>query len=250
MAYTILFSNIGYAKGIDGSLKQHVFRFGRHFYAGRSVQEQVLSQLKSIIALESPDLCCFVEIDQGSIHSAYVNQIRHLLDDDYRFYDIYDKYGENSFWSRLPLHKGKSNAFMAKTEIEFKRLYFEHGTKRLIYALDLPGNIRLFFAHFSLQKEVRIRQFEEVRRLVDEVPGEVMIMADFNIMEGFSELDVLLEKSGLKILNNEKEFTFTFHRRQLVLDLCLCSEALVARSGLEIIKQPYSDHAALLVKIT
>ena len=78
MTQKILFSNIGYAKGIDGTLWQHLSRAGRYLYCRVPTQTLVLGQLKAIIDLEQPDLCCFVEIDSGSLHSAYVNQLKLL----------------------------------------------------------------------------------------------------------------------------------------------------------------------------
>ncbi|MGE0252739.1 MAG: hypothetical protein AB7G80_03290 [Dongiaceae bacterium] len=249
MGYKILFSNIGYAKGIGGTLWEHICRLNRHIYCGLSVQEQALRQLKVIIDSEKPDLGCLVEIDQGSFHSAYFNQIQALMDHEYIFHDIAEKYGENSPLRKMWMHKGKSNAFLAKQEIPFQRLYFTYGTKRLVYRLTLPGDIHLFFAHFSLKRQVRIKQFQEVNTLIKNIKGEVMILADFNIFQGFKELLPLLEGTDLQILNKEEEHTFIFHRRKLALDLCICSESLAKRSALRIIKQPFSDHAALVVDI-
>lgn len=248
MSSKILFSNVGYAKGIDGSLAQHVRLVGRHFYNSLSVQQQVLQQLKKIITEEDPDVCCFVEVDGGSLHSAYHNQLSSLVDEDYVCHDICGKYGEDSWISRALFHRGKSNAFIAKSEVPFERLYFKYGTKRLIYKICLPDNIRLFFAHFSLNWKTRIKQMEEVREIIQKEEGDVVLMADFNIMRGFSEFSPLLENTSLKILNDNTP-TFTFHKTQLPLDICLVSESLAERAEIKIINQPFSDHKALLVKI-
>ncbi|MEJ0062257.1 MAG: endonuclease/exonuclease/phosphatase family protein [Alphaproteobacteria bacterium] len=243
----ILFSNIGYAKGIGGTLLEHLTRLDRHIYTAPIVQKHALAQLKTIIDGENPDLCCFVEIDKGSFHSGYFNQIAPLMDEDYRFHDIADKYGASSLLGRMPLHAGKCNAFLAKTSFPYERLYFTHGNKRLIYRIALPGDITLFFAHFSLQRKVREKQFREINRLLKETAGEIIIMADFNILNGFSELSPLLGGTDLHVLNLETEHTFTFHRSKLVLDLCLCSASLARRATLKVIQQPFSDHAALLL---
>lgn len=253
MTYKILFSNIGYAKGISGSLRQHIEFFGRHFYCTVPVQEQVLTQLRTIIEFEDPDLCCFIEIDSGSFHSAQFNQMEALLDDRYSFHDIADKYGHQSFLGQLPMHQGKSNALLGKQALPFKRLYFRNGTKRLIYDVTLPpeifGNVHVFFAHFSLRKKIRARQFEEVRQIILDTPGETIFLADFNISQGFSELAPLLATEDLVVLNKESDPTFTFSRRRLALDLCLCSRSLASHINLRIIPQPFSDHAALLVDV-
>jgi endonuclease/exonuclease/phosphatase family metal-dependent hydrolase len=249
MIQKILFSNIGYAKGIDGSLFGHLRYFHRHFYSGAPTQRKVLQQLRNIIHDETPDLCCFVEIDSGSFQSAGLNQMHELTDDHYSYYDISHKYGENSLVSRLPMHGGNSNGFISKSEIKFEKLSFRYGTKRLIYRMNLDQDTVLYFAHFSLNRKVRIQQFREVHDLLAQESGEVILLADFNILHGFSELNPLLIDTGLKLLNREEEHTFTFHRQSKVLDLCLCTPGIHDRLDLKIIPQPYSDHAALLVDI-
>lgn len=249
MTKKIFFSNIGYARGIDGSLWQHIAGAHRHLYCSIPAQQQVLMQLKSIITQENPDICCLVEIDRGSIHSGRFNQIEYLMDDDYRHHDIADKYGDNSLLGEMPLFQGKCNAFLSRENVAFQRLYFKHGSKRLIYSIELPDNIQLFFAHFSLQRAVRAKQFDELRNIVKTHGGETIILADFNIMNGFSELDALRQGTDLQIVNTDSDYTFTFHNMRKVLDLCLCSESLMDRLNLRIIPQPFSDHAALLVEL-
>jgi len=245
----ILFSNMGYAKGIDGTLWQHVTRAGRHLYCPVPVQTQILGQLKDIMIREQPDLCCFVEIDQGSFHSAYLNQLQYLVTDDYRYFDIANKYGENNWRRKVPLYGGRSNAFLSRLDLPFDRLYFRNGTKRLLYRLKLPDNIYVLFSHFSLDRKVREKQFGEVSDMIRHSPGDVILLADFNIMHGFGELDALLEQTNLKILNDEKLSTFQFYLKELALDLCLCSASLEKSLSLTVIDQPYSDHDALLVTL-
>lgn len=249
MGFRILFSNMGYARGIDGTLWQHITRFSRHFYCGASVQQEALLQLKGIIRTENPDLCCFVEIDQGSLHSAYFSQMDFLLDGDYRHFDCAEKYGPGSWIGRMPLHIGKSNGFMAKESLKSGRVYFTHGSKRLIHKVELPQNIPLYFTHFSLHRQTRLKQFQEMRKLVQEDGRPFILLADFNIMHGFSELQPLLESTGFCVLNKETDTTFLLHRSFRALDLCICSDSLLDRLKLKVIPQPFSDHAALLVDL-
>jgi endonuclease/exonuclease/phosphatase family metal-dependent hydrolase len=245
----ILFSNLGYARGIDGSLGHHVLRFPRNVYSSRTAQQKTLSRFKAMMLEHRPDLCCIVEIDRGSPHSSGLNQIECLTGPDYPFHDIADKYGEDSTLGRLPFHRGKSNGFLARRSLPFQRLYFKQGTKKLIYRLDLPGGTTLFFAHFSLNASVRAAQLTKMRQFADSVPGEAMILADFNIFEGFEELQPLIGDGALKVINREDEPTFRFHKRKLALDLCICSAPLATRTKTTILPQDFSDHAALLVEI-
>ena len=247
--YKVLFSNIGYARGIDGSLMQHVKGFHRNFYTSRMHQKKILNQVRDVMDCCHPDLCCFVEIDQGSWSSAYLNHLDHMTDDHYPFFDATDKYGDASYLSYVPFHKGKSNGFMSKKDIKFEHLYLPYGSKRLIYKLYLPNDIVLYFLHFSLNKSTRKKQFAYMNGLIRAEPKPTMVMADFNIFAGFKELKVLTMNTDLEILNDEDHHTFLFHKRELALDLCLCSRSLVEYADLDIIDQPYSDHQALLVNL-
>lgn len=244
----ILFSNVGYAKGIDGSLWQHLCYAGRHLYCRPNIQQKVLGQLSDIIATEDPDICCFVELDSGSFHSAYLNQLQPLLDTRYGLHDLADKYGENSWLGRMPLHRGKSNGFVAKSVEKFDKLYFTHGSKRLLYRILLADDVSLFFAHFSLQRKTRALQFAELKIWLEETNGPVIVMADFNILKGLAELDEFLQETGLVLLNSPDQPTFTFHTRKHVLDLCLCSPELAGGAKLRVIDQSFSDHDALLLE--
>src|SRR5262249_1023438 len=84
---------------------------------------------------------------------------------------------------------------------------------------------------------------------VRETHGEVILLGDFNIHAGFGELAPLLHENELEVLNKEEHPTFTFHKKQMALDLCICSRAIAPHIDLRIIPQPYSDHAALLLKV-
>lgn len=247
-SFKIFMSNLGYARGINGCLVHHLRYAHRHFYCSEIVQRQTLDQLAAVLLAERPDLCCLVEIDKGSFDTLHFNQLDHLLSDEYPCYDVENKYGEGSVLRTLAFTKGKSNAFLSRHALPYEKIYFTHGTKRLVYKIVLEEGLTLFFAHFSLNRQVRKRQLEQTRDLMHHTPGEVMFMGDFNVLSGIEELDPLLEE-GLVLLNDRGTPTFTFHKRSLVLDLCLCTPEVAKRTVLRVIPQPYSDHAALLAEI-
>jgi endonuclease/exonuclease/phosphatase family metal-dependent hydrolase len=208
----ILFSNLGYATGISGTLRQHARKALRHAFQTKAMQQRILAKFSAILKQEDPDLCCLVELDQGSIHTAYFNQITALVCAEYPVFDIADKYGPNSRASQMLFHRGKSNGFLAKKPQVYERLYFEHGTKRLIYKITLSATVTLFFAHFSLQRQVRARQFLEMRRMAEETSGDVLMFGDFNALTGLGELAPLLDGDFLHLLNPHDKPTFRFHR--------------------------------------
>ncbi len=246
----ILMSNLGYLRGINGCLAHH-FRYAyRHIYCSRGVQEACLRQVTRLIEQEWPDLCCFVEIDKGSSDLDNFNQMEALVSQYYRFFDIENKYGPLSRLRSLPLTRGKSNGFLARREFSYEKIYFTHGTKRLIYKITLEPGVTLFFAHFSLKKIVRTQQLQQVRELLRDTPGEIILMGDFNIHSGFQELAPLMHENNLILLNREEDPTFRFHKIQLPLDLCICSHGIARRAHLKIVPQPYSDHEALVLTLS
>ncbi len=245
----ILFSNFGYARGIDGTLARHVLYMHRHVYASKAAQRKALCEMSEIILRQDPDICCFVEIDRGSFSSAGLNQLDALIDPTLCHFDIECKYGECSRLRNFFITKGKSLAFIARHPFAYEKLYFENGTKRLIYKVCLAEGLTLFFAHFSLSKAVRKKQFLETRELMFSTEGEVVFLGDFNILTGMDELEPLLKDSPFVLLNSYKNPTFKFHKRNLVLDLCICTKGVAERSKLDIVPQPYADHDALVLDI-
>lgn len=244
MDKVILMSNLGYLRGINGCLAHHVRYAHRHFYTTRRVRKACEVQLAHIVQQEKPDLCCFVEIEYLGGDNPLMALAGH-----YPFFDIENKYGPASRLRSMPGMRGKSNGFLAKEKFPYEKIYFTHGTKRLIYKIQMEADLTVMFAHFSLKKIVRQAQLEQIRELVAATAGEVILLGDFNIHTGFGELAPLLHENRLVVLNREDEPTFTFHKTRLPLDLCICSQDIAPRCELRILPQPYSDHDALLLKI-
>lgn len=245
----ILFMNLGYARGISGSLMHHIRYAHRHLYCVPSVQKQSLNLFSGLMREEKPDIACLVEIDRGSFGTAQFNQVEHLLDNIYFFSDIENKYAQNSLLRSFGPTAGKSNAFIARKKYDFEKLSFACGVKRLVYKIKLDNELTLFFAHFSLNKTTRARQIIEAREQFRKTPGEVLFLGDFNVLSGLHEIEPILENGRRILLNRDSEPTFLFHKRKLVLDLGISTPELAARTHLRVVPQTYSDHAALILDI-
>jgi endonuclease/exonuclease/phosphatase family metal-dependent hydrolase len=247
MKHRILVSNLGYARGIDGTLLQHMRQSYNHVCTPRGYQKRALDAYKQIMRSSDPDICCMVEIDTGSVGSCGLNQFDYLADQTYPVRDVIGKYAEGSklTWTR----RGKSNGFIAKHPYNFQRLYLSHGSKRLLYRIVLEEGLVLFFTHLSLKRQVRIQQITELRALADKEEGEVLIAGDFNIFAGLEELEHFTGDGKYTLLNDKSEGTFTLFGRHYLLDICMASSLLVPRTSIEIIDQPFSDHDALLVTV-
>ena len=245
----ILFMNLGYGRGIDGSLQHHIIYAHRNLYCSTAVQKQSLDQLRDLIARENPDIACFVEIDGGSFGTAGLNQMTHLLNDVYTFADIENKYGRGSFWRSFGPTAGKSNGFLAKQKLAFEKLHFTCGMKRLVYGLRVDARLTIFFAHFALKKEVRARQILEATDMMRRTEGETLFLGDFNTLTGLHEMEPMLDGGRYILLNRHDEPTFQFHKRKLVLDLAVATSELAKHIDLRVLPQGFSDHAALVLDL-
>lgn len=243
----ILFSNLGYAKGISGSFTHHVMYGYRHFYHPAHKQQAVLEQFRSLLINTAPDICCMVELDSGSRSSGYLNQLSGLMCKDYCHGDIAGKYGEDRWINHLPFHRGKSNGFIARQDFTFERHYFPYGSKRLMHQLRLADDIILIFTHFSLRHTTRTKQLTYISEHIKKLDSQVILLADFNILRGMNELMPLMQEAKLVMPPEQTMPTFRFLRRLSMLDVCLCSAQLAEKVKVDVIPQPFSDHAALLV---
>ena len=142
--FRIFFSNIGYAKGINGCLQHHLLYSYRHLYCPPDTQKKIFNQINSLIEKTDPDLCCFVEIEQGMLEKIKYNEHNILLSGEYKYFDLDNKYGPNSWLRNLPWTKVKSNAFISKTNLIYEKIFFEFGIKRLVYKICLGKNVTLF----------------------------------------------------------------------------------------------------------
>ena len=82
--HKVLFANLGYARGIGGSLGDHARYAYRYIWCPRRTQREAITGLKRLIRREDPELCCLVEIDRGSVNSAFLNQMDQLVDETWR----------------------------------------------------------------------------------------------------------------------------------------------------------------------
>lgn len=206
-------------------------------YLPKKVENNVLRKLKTIISAENPDLICLVEIEKNK-------QIKNLISDKYPFYDIDIKYGEDSILRKLPVFKVKGNAFISKQKLAFKKHYLKNGTKKLLYEIKLPNKISVILMHFSLEKNVRAKQFQEIWKMFANVKSKI-ICGDFNIFGGLSELDDFMKKADLKLAHENP--TFPAFKPKRPLDLFLCSKNLKTKT--KVLKTQLSDHLPVILEL-
>lgn len=246
-AYRILFSNLGYARQINGTLRQHMRGAWRYLNCSPDVQTDALLQLRTLMHAHQVDIACLAEVDSGSSNNRYFDQMHFLRDGIYCHAHAINKYGTGRGLDEAPLSRGKSNGWIARVPVPFECRYLREGTKRLVYVLYPEGCPPIIFGHFSLRAVVRRQQFEEVAGWVRELGGDVLVLGDFNNYRGMGELTPLTKAAGLHLVGSDRAPTFRFSHYRATVDLCLASESLLSGLHVRVLPQPYSDHEALLI---
>ncbi len=234
-----MFLNLQYAIGINGSWRKILRHFPRYFYCGAKVRKNVCSDLKKVLVREQPDVLCLVE--------TYADHVRGLLDENYTFYDVESKYGIKSFLRKMPGFRRRSNAFLARKDLDFQKHFLKNGAKKLIYEMKISEDTGLFMGHFSLFKNIRKRQFTELTELARKYK-KVIICGDFNIFSGYKELEFMLESLDLTIVERGGRKTFPSGNPRLHLDLFLCSRDMEIKE-MRVLEDQLSDHLSIILEI-
>lgn len=232
----ILFLNLGYCKGLYGSLTQYILQSYRYLFTSKKIQKNIVDDFKKLIKKENPDIICIAEIEKGY-------QIKSLVDKKYPFYDFDVKYGANSFLRNIPFFRKNGNAFLSKKKIPFKRRFLKNGTKKLLYDITLPNKTQLLMFHYSLKKSVRPKQFEEVYDLIKNNKKNI-VCGDFNV-KSYSEIESFAKKANLKLAG--KGLTFPTSNPKEPRDFFLCSKNIKAKS--RILKNKLSDHLGVVLEV-
>ncbi|EAU41177.1 hypothetical protein FP2506_12959 [Fulvimarina pelagi HTCC2506] len=248
----IVYANLGYLRGIDGSIRQHVGRFWRHVYTPLAAQTESIAQLTAKIKEFSPDLCCLVELDRGSITNRFFDQLPTIGSELMPVSVAHGKYGMRRPLSPFHVSYGKSNAFLAKRPVTATDRYLRDGRKKLVYDIRLQTEtlaVRVLVVHLSLVENERARQIRELSHWVAEDHTSTIVVGDFNAFRGESELRPLLASGHLYHANKGMEPTFRFGPWRAALDTCLISEDLRNHAKITIVDQPYSDHQMLVMDV-
>jgi len=235
--FKILIANLEYGVGLDGSLKDWLLKGHRFFHLTQKIEKIFLDKFKNIIQKENPDLICINEIKKDQIH--------HLTDEIYQYHNTELKYGPHGkIRKTTPLHKNNYSATLSKHDLQIEKKFLKNGAKKLFYEINLPNNTKLSFFHFSLNKRIRHKQFQEIYELYKSQASKI-ICGDFNIIYGLQELDELTKTLDLKHAHQEPNFPAS--RPFMPLDLVLHSPHLEIET--KILPEIFSDHLAVLIEI-
>ncbi len=236
--FRVLLMNVGYATGLDGSMRSYLLQWYRYLYTPQKIIRKVRQSIYSLLNRENPDLCCFVEIHRkhGFVPHphAYTSHIN-------------NKYGRFSLLRYLPFFRDNCNGFFSHHQLKFQIRYFKNGSKKLIYDIDIGNGMSLFLVHFSLRRDIRRLQFRELKVMLKDRPN-VILCGDFNIFRGTRELHALAEACNLKIINAHAP-TFPAVKPRKALDLFLCPKSLEHVHAQVMGDVQVSDHLPVLLEM-
>ena len=217
-----------------------------HNYARSSQKnlEKIITFLRNL----EPDLVGLIEVDQGSYRSGGKNQAELLAEALGHYHSHSVKYGEDSFWRRIPILNRQGNAFLARDRIRNETFhFFERGMKRLVIELELPHMV-VFLVHLALGSRIRHQQLGELYDLMKATTKPCLIAGDFNALWGEREISLFLAATGLKNANRKSLPTYPSNNPRRHLDFILYSEGISIRE-FQVPDVPFSDHLPLVVDL-
>ena len=173
--HRILLLNLGYETGLDGSWKQYLLDSWRYVHTPEKVQSRVREEFQSLIKSVQPDICCVLEMhhDPMLLKTFAAYHCKH----------VDPKYGNTSVLRRLPFFRDNCNGVFALDRLPCTVRQFKHGTKKLLYDVNVKNEFSLLIGHYSLHASVRQQQFEEIAQLV-KGRKRAIVCGDFNDFGG------------------------------------------------------------------
>jgi endonuclease/exonuclease/phosphatase family metal-dependent hydrolase len=193
-----------------------------------------------------PDLVGLIEVDHGSYRSGGQNQSELLAQSLGHYHSHAVKYGQRSFWRRVPVLKDQGNAFLARDRIRNETFhFFDSGMKRLVIELELEQLV-VYLVHLSIGARTRHQQLNALYGLVRRTERPCLVAGDFNMLWGEREIERFLAATGLRDANHRKLPTFPSDNPNRHLDFVLYSRGISIRR-VQVPRVTYSDHLPLVV---
>ena len=156
------------------------------------------------------------------------------------------KYGQESFWRRVPVVRNQGNAFLARDRIRNETFhFFERGMKKLVIELELE-HLVVYLAHLSLGARTRHHQLGALYDMVEKTERPCIVAGDFNMLWGEREIDMFLAATGLQNANVEGLPTYPSKKPYRHLDFVLHSKEIKIRD-FQVPMVSFSDHLPVVV---
>jgi len=200
----LLSVNAGYLLDYDGSLSGYALRPHRAMVGSETAERRATERLVDVVADETPDVVCLLEVDQGSVRTATDGQVDHIaaslaergLDYDAR---ADTKYGDEGVIAGLPVLAHLSNGVLVREGLDatVTAHHLDKGPKRLVTEVRFP-DLSVFGVHLAMSGRGRRRQLEEIAALVAD-RDRVVVCGDFNAYDGLDAVESILGEVGLAL---------------------------------------------------
>ncbi len=232
--------NVGYLTGITGSPIEYLIKGSRFILPSFTQKKKAANALVGLIEKIKPDILFLAEVRD----EAYLNPIKKLFTESH----IDSKYKPGSFLNYLPFFRGNCNGVFLRSKLPVTKFFMTHGSKKLVYKVGITENCSILFAHFALGKQTRSQQFSEIAQIARKEKQSI-IAGDFNIFGGTGELDELLSRANLRLVNNPTKKTFPSYQPSHVIDLFLASPSVIT-SHIEVLGHTLiSDHLPVVADL-
>lgn len=243
-AVRVVFYNIRYGTGSGWHYHLPV-PFSGFFRSSRAGTGRIAEYLGSLDA----DVMCLCEVDGGSYRHGNRCQASRMASEQGWHHVYANKYGKGSLVRRMPLLSSQGNAVLSRMPmITARERHLSRGVKRTYLEVEFDRFV-VILAHLSLGRRARTVQLHELARHCRKLEKPLVLGGDFNLLQGSSELDPLLQGTGLRDADAEMgRPTFPSHRPGKRLDYVLASREISVRR-IEVPRVPYSDHLPLVCDI-
>ena len=114
----IMFYNIAYCTGMNGSWKQYIIQSWRFFWLPLKAMRDIIEVLKK----EKPDVLCLAEVDGGSFRNRFRSQAKHIAHKLLLpFFYSQTKYRPWSIWRFMTMIRKQHDAVLSRQKGEFKK---------------------------------------------------------------------------------------------------------------------------------
>jgi endonuclease/exonuclease/phosphatase family metal-dependent hydrolase len=239
----ILFYNIAYGAGLNGSLKQYFFNLLRFFWLPINKAAEIVKFLKE----QDADVICLAEVDGGSLRNRLMSQPKRWAKKmGFDFYYTKCKYHPKSVYYHIPIFRKRNDAVISRKNGRIFYHYLYSGMKKLVQEF-VVDNISIFTVHLNaLSSQIRKMQLIELGDLLKICPRPFVLCGDFNIFKGLEELDSFIQSNDLRLTKTPPTFPSINPKKHF--DLFLTSPGVKIKDA-GVINVQYSDHLPVWIKI-
>ncbi|MBU0706059.1 endonuclease/exonuclease/phosphatase family protein [Patescibacteria group bacterium] len=239
----VMFYNIAYGTGMNGSWRQYLTRSFRFFWLPLRAMKKMTEALKK----EKPDVLCMAEVDNGSFRNRFRSQARQIARKlQLPYFKSVTKYRHHSIWQYMTMIRRQHDAILSNRKGEFRTHQLKSGMKKLVQEFVAEG-ISIFTVHLAvLSRRVRRRQLKELTGILKKCQRPHLVCGDFNIHKGLEEVDEFICLTGLRRVIDQPTFPSVSPTRHI--DLFFASpDVKIVNAG--VVHIDYSDHLPVWVEI-